>query len=84
MPSGSVTLVSLRFAVEIVNGFSHVCGTTSETSRPVGDSAARVEGCTSIDGSNGTRSHSTIGPTSRRSLATSCPVPPTSPLPCSL
>ena len=85
MPSGSVTVVSLRFAVAIENGFSHVCGTTSETFRPVGDSAERVVGCTSIEGSKGTRSHSPIGPTSAAfaRISTTFRVPPTNRLPSS-
>ena len=63
-PSGSVSTVSCRFAVETDSGFSQVCGTISDTFKPEEDSAERVVGVTWIEGSNGTRSHSTIGPTS--------------------
>src|ERR1022692_3559740 len=56
-PTGNVTFVSFRFAVAIEYGFSQLCGTTSEMFKPLGDSAARVVGCTSIEGLNGTRSH---------------------------
>ena len=45
-------------------GFSHACGTTIVAFKPDGDSVEDVVGCTSIDGSNGTRSQSTIGPIS--------------------
>ena len=60
-PTGSVSVVSFKFDVAIVSGCSQLCGTSSETFKPLGDSAAFVVGCVTIDGLNGTRSHSTIG-----------------------
>ena len=60
-PTGSARVVSFTFDVAIPEGFSQVCGTTRETFRPLEDSAERVVGATSTEGSKGTRSHSTLG-----------------------
>lgn len=70
-PSGNVTSASFRFEVETEIGFSQLCGLVIVKSRPLGDSAAFVVGCASIEGSKGIRSHSSIGAILVVSLKTS-------------